>query len=975
MRKLLRNSLFVLLTLVASAAWADVITGNQAREFAADYIEGGAANARMLKSKGANINQPIYIFSRGEGKGFVVMSGDDCMPRVLLYTEAGDYNEEEMPDVLKDIISHYENVIIKAQEDGTNRPLPVGAPAYDKNIAPLMSSWWSQGAPYNNLCPMRKDGGGHALTGCVATASSQIAYYWRNECYKTVQYNTPTYSWGDAPVTTSIEKGTPYNWELMKDNGGATAAGNTAMATLNVVIGTSAYLSYGASTGGYIWKAADALKGQVGLTYELGKYDYGTWENQGRIMRWKYSYDQTTWEAMMINDLSRGYPILYSGYDANGGGHAFVMDGYRTKDNMFHINLGWGKSYDAYCAMNDGPEYVAGWGVDQGMVCGIHPINSSRVYDIKLSDTNLYSTVPVKLSYRIVNGSDNVMHGAYIFGLAGASTVPTPESLDDAIFAYEKDLTLDDVVEGEIDWACYTRGGYAKIYVTDNNLNILYESDKFVLNRTRGDLEILNVAMDNVSDVNKETVTVDGKEVELSVGKIKTDDFAYMNAKVSNQDEAGTSLCTPIMPQIRGVISKLQDGTFVEIGRVNNETVFQANEVKDLKIKFDELEQDVIYKVNLYPTAGTFKKTTGYNEQNLVFNNPDSVAYFKLAGSTMNVVEDSSVVKFSGVFDPVTYSEYVVREDLCVFDLSNLEAYDAEFQRPANKNALLVCNALQGVTGKNVIVDGVCEELELVQGYDFNVPAKFNAKKAKLVLKPSVDRLGVFVLPFDAPVANGMIASSRELAYTFTSYQVALKAGTPYTYIAGRDIDVVAENVDVDIPGENIGYEEFVPTYKSIKPEGKFGMPSKKGMTFEIVTDEKVQALSAYCSETRFLKDLEVSDIATKSHELFDSLVVAYNLQKELYEKRSVQANETFQKAIDEAENTLTTVSRSTTLGRLVKTFASAIETYRNEPETAVDVINEQKTKTDVIYDVTGRAVKTMQDGGIYILNGKKYLK
>lgn len=973
MRKLLRNSLFVLLTLVASAAWADVISSREAREYAADYVEGGATRARMVKSFTEKENQPVYIFSRGVDKGFIVISGDDCLPKVLMYTEAGDYDEENMPQVLKDIIAHFANVVNRAQETGKNSPIHLLASTYDKNIAPLLTSWWGQGAPYNDLCPMRKDGGGHALTGCVATAGSQIAYYWRNECYKKSQYDTPTYSYGDAPVTESFPAGTEYHWELMKDNGGATAAGNRAMAMLNVILGTSSWLTYGASTGGYIWNMANALQGQVGLTFEKcsirtqGGGDYDTY--------WKRNYTQLKWEQLMIEDLKRGYPILYAGYTSDWAGHAFVMDGYRTKDNMFHINLGWGKSYDTYVTMIDGDDGVFGYGTDQSMIHGIHPINSARVFDIKLSDTNLYSTVPVKLSYRIVNGSDNVMHGAYIFGLAGASTVPTPESLDDAIFAYEKDLTPDDVVEGEIDWACYARGGYAKIYVTDNNLNILYESDKFVLNRTRGDLEVLNVAMDNVSDVNKETVTVDGKDVELSVGKIKTDDFAYMNAKVSNQDEAGTSLCTPVMPQIRGVISKLQDGTFVEIGRVNNETVFQANEVKDLKIKFDELEQDVLYKVNLYPTAGTFKKTTGYNEEKLIFNNPDTVAYFKLIGSTMNVVEDSSVVKFSGVFDPVTYSEYIVREDLCVFNLSNLEAYDAEFQRPANKNALLVCNALQGVTGKNVIVDGVCEELELVQGYDFNVSAKFNAKKAKLVLKPSVDRLGVFVLPFDAPVANGMIASSRELAYTFTSYQVALKAGTPYTYIAGRDIDVVAENVDVDIPGENIGYEEFVPTYKSIKPEGKFGMPSKKGMTFEIVTDEKVQALSAYCSETRFLKVLEVSDIANKSHELFDSLVVAYNLQKELYEKRSVQANETFQKAIDEAENKLSTVSKTTTLGKLVKTFASAIETYRNEPETAVDVINEQKTKTDVIYDVTGRAVKTMQDGGIYILNGKKYLK
>ena len=42
-------------------------------------------------------SQPLYIFSRGEGEGFVVVSGDDCLPAIIGYTESGDYDEENMP--------------------------------------------------------------------------------------------------------------------------------------------------------------------------------------------------------------------------------------------------------------------------------------------------------------------------------------------------------------------------------------------------------------------------------------------------------------------------------------------------------------------------------------------------------------------------------------------------------------------------------------------------------------------------------------------------------------------------------------------------------------------------------------------------------------------------------------------------------------------------------------------------------------
>jgi hypothetical protein len=58
------------------------------------------------------------------------------------------------------------------------------------------------------------------------------------------------------------------------------------------------------------------------------------------------SYTSSTWMQLMKTELDASRPILYAGF-GNGGGHAFVCDGYNSSD-YFHMNWGWGGSYDGY---------------------------------------------------------------------------------------------------------------------------------------------------------------------------------------------------------------------------------------------------------------------------------------------------------------------------------------------------------------------------------------------------------------------------------------------------------------------------------------------------------------------------------------------------------------------------------------------------------------------------------------------------
>ena len=192
-------SIFLFLFLTSLLTFADEVSMSEAWIKAQPYIKEQSSMARSMQrvtgiSEEKSQSQPLYIFSRGAGEGFVVVSGDDCLPAIIGFTESGDYDEEKMPPALKAIINHYAEAVIDAQARGVNRPYAsVTGSTYDQDIPPLLTSHWHQNAPWNNMCPQRSDGGGRAVTGCVATAAAQIAYYWRNEGLNAVsQYDTPT---------------------------------------------------------------------------------------------------------------------------------------------------------------------------------------------------------------------------------------------------------------------------------------------------------------------------------------------------------------------------------------------------------------------------------------------------------------------------------------------------------------------------------------------------------------------------------------------------------------------------------------------------------------------------------------------------------------------------------------------------------------------------------------------------------------
>lgn len=224
-------------------------------------------------------------------------------------------------------------------------------------VAPLLTSRWDQGNPYNIYTPMI--GNVHCITGCCATAAAQVMNYWK---YPTSGQGVHSYYWMDDNSTISADFNHDYNWSNMLNsyNGSETQEQIDAVARLMSDIGISFDTGYSLTGSGAVIDN-DAFVYFFRYSPEIAyviKFDYATWND---------------WFNVFKSQLDKNWPALLSVYPRTGGvGHAVAIDGYRVENNInqVHANLGWGGAYDNYYSMDD----IYGWGSERDMASiNIHP--------------------------------------------------------------------------------------------------------------------------------------------------------------------------------------------------------------------------------------------------------------------------------------------------------------------------------------------------------------------------------------------------------------------------------------------------------------------------------------------------------------------------------------------------------------------------------------------------------------------------
>jgi hypothetical protein len=341
-RKLYTLLLFFFIFINLSSGNIDLQT---ARKVADGFIKSKLSESGVLRTSSdftfTESGNPVYYIVNLEPTGFIIVSACDAAPPILGYSLENKYMPTEQPSNFSTWLQGYSKMISYLTEnniqstEGTRvqwesllntSSLKNGSDI--TTVGPLLTSTWNQGTPYNYLCPSDPTGpGGHVYAGCVATAMSQVMYYWRYPLQGTGShgYTYPPYGYLFADFGN-----TTYRWEEMLNS---TNAHNFEMAQLQSHLGISVDMMYsGNGSGAYSEDAAQALKDYFGYDQSLEL-----------VYMDDYAYDD--WKLLLQAQIDAGQPMYYHGFGS--GGHAFNVDGYQ--DTMyFHFNWGWGGSYNGY---------------------------------------------------------------------------------------------------------------------------------------------------------------------------------------------------------------------------------------------------------------------------------------------------------------------------------------------------------------------------------------------------------------------------------------------------------------------------------------------------------------------------------------------------------------------------------------------------------------------------------------------------
>ncbi|MCX6245844.1 MAG: C10 family peptidase [Bacteroidetes bacterium] len=324
-------------------------------------------------TKRYNGNPVYYIFNFSKG-GYVIVSAIDDVPPVLTYSFEGGYSDDNQPPQFINWMEGYAKQIDRTIQY-PNKPTYDCQSSWQRllttdpqnldyspltDVPPLLISTWDQGTFYNMMYPDDPQGpGGHPWAGCVATAMSQVMYYYRwpvngsgSHCYTPNGYPQQCADFGN----------TTYQWDQMVN---AVGFRDTAVATLIWHAGVAVDMMY--SPGGSGAYSEDAL------TAMISTFRYSP--NAHLVARDYTPTDQYT--AILRDNLDHRRVMYYDGYGT--GGHAFNVDGYQGTD-YFHFNWGWSGSFNGYYYLNNlnpgGDNFTNG----QRAMVELYPDTTSNTY-------------------------------------------------------------------------------------------------------------------------------------------------------------------------------------------------------------------------------------------------------------------------------------------------------------------------------------------------------------------------------------------------------------------------------------------------------------------------------------------------------------------------------------------------------------------------------------------------------------------
>lgn len=339
-----RNFIFSLLLLFVMTGYARQISDSEAADVATAFFKASGVDvqSRMkpLKFKGQKAESkslPYYVYNAGNDNGFVIISGDDRMKKVLGYSDRGRLDAENLPPQLEDLLGQYTGFYNALPAEMTQHP-SWKSNARANDVVLMETAKWNQYAPFNLMAP--EFDGERGPIGCVATALAIIMDYQK---FPTKAAKPIKHEWYSSGTLYSYDFGNMnIDYSLLKDEylpeDQLTPAEEKAISELLYAAAATVNMQFGPFSSG----AGDRNK------QHMYRNVLGMSSDCQFVARTYFNDDQ--WNELIREQLDNQMPIMYSAR-SDFDGHAFVLDGYDSEGN-YHVNWGWGGYENGYFSID-----------------------------------------------------------------------------------------------------------------------------------------------------------------------------------------------------------------------------------------------------------------------------------------------------------------------------------------------------------------------------------------------------------------------------------------------------------------------------------------------------------------------------------------------------------------------------------------------------------------------------------------------
>lgn len=359
MKRIMYSCLATGFAMLSLQTAANNIDAASASHVANQFLKQQVAAGKTIKSVSRNDLKLVHVEASVagahayyafniEGGGWIIIAGEDRANQVLGYNDSGRLDFNNLPDSFKALMGSYKEEIEFLQNHPEIKVSPSLRASSGSSVQPLITAIWGQEIPYCLQCPVYQ--GEYCAVGCVATAMSQVMYYWQYPttspslnsfyCYEIGQ-TVPALPETTFDYSMMLTSYCHWDWDqsqLIQDS--YTDEQAQAVAKLARYCGQAVRMGYHPDgSGATVSSQLSAMK-KFGFSSSAQDVSRSGW--------WSSNYSNEEWEAMIRTELDARRPILYSANDVNGGGgHAFVCDGYDS-NGLFHFNFGWYGTCDGW---------------------------------------------------------------------------------------------------------------------------------------------------------------------------------------------------------------------------------------------------------------------------------------------------------------------------------------------------------------------------------------------------------------------------------------------------------------------------------------------------------------------------------------------------------------------------------------------------------------------------------------------------